>query len=61
MRRGPGGSGRLVDFVFDVQVDSKTARDTAPMAMMTVVSMKVNTIKDGFTATTVLFESLTLS
>jgi hypothetical protein len=50
MRGGPGGSGRLVDFVFDVQTESKAARDTAPMAITTVVSMKVNTKKDGFTA-----------
>jgi hypothetical protein len=54
IRRGPGGSGRLVDFTFDVQTDSKVKMDTAPMATMTVLSMKVNIImmEDGFTAIT---------
>lgn len=40
--RGPGGSGRLVVFLFD-QMDSKTTRDPAPMAITTVLFMT----KDG--------------
>ena len=34
IRGGPGGSGRLDDFVFDVQTNSKVTRDAAPMAKM---------------------------
>jgi hypothetical protein len=37
-RRGPGGSGRLVSLLFD-QMDSKAIRDTAPMAIRTVLTM----------------------
>jgi len=39
MRRGPGGSGSLVDnFALDVQTDKKTTRQTAPVAI-TIVSI----------------------
>jgi hypothetical protein len=51
IRRGPGGSGRLCDFLLDVQTDSKATRDTTPMAIATI-SMMVNTTRDGFTAAT---------
>jgi len=37
MRRGPGGSGSLVDFfALDVQTDKKTTRETAPMTIAMV-------------------------
>jgi len=51
MQRGPGGSGRPVDFVFDFQTDNKATRETAPMAI-TVVSIvwaKTQTYMASFT------------
>jgi hypothetical protein len=39
IRGGPGGSGRLDDFVFDVQTNSKVTRDAAPM---TIKMMSMN-------------------
>jgi len=38
MRRGPGGSGSLVDFTLDVQTDKKATRETAPVTI-TMVSI----------------------
>jgi len=47
IRGGPGGSGRLDDFVFDVQMASKATRDAAPMAIK-MVPMNVNTSDKGW-------------
>jgi len=38
MRRGPGGSGSLVNFALDVQTDKKATRETAPVTI-TMVSI----------------------
>jgi len=60
MRRGPGGSGSLVDFALDIQADKMT-RETAPMAM-TMASIPDETSEGWFHCSLrlhfILFQSL---